>query len=350
MHSPKRKRILFLLRHRDLRFTDECYSYGTLTSGLLNSARLVADMLRDELRYEVKIVEVQDSNCVDREVTKFQPDFCIIEALWVPPAKFKQLHRLHPRVRFVVRLHSAMPFGAMEGQFIEWPLDSIKVPNVLLGCNDERTRKEFRALAHLAGIDPHKVVYLPNYYPAKLHPRTPKTDSTLDVGCFGAVRPLKNQLIQAVAAVAFAARNQRALRFHVNSTRLEQNAGPILKNLRSLFSRVPKSALVEHRWLKRQQFLYLCGTMDIGLHVSMSETFSIGTADLVTRGVPVVTSGEVPWVDNRYYAEPSDSQSILHRINGVLRAPALNVKRNLKGLARYSDHSRVTWGLFIDTM
>ena len=58
----------------------------------------------------------------------------------------------------------------------------------------------------LAGTDlERKVGYTPNYYPTGyLETRPRKDDGYLDVCCFGAIRPLKNHLVQALAAVKLA--------------------------------------------------------------------------------------------------------------------------------------------------
>lgn len=349
--SPRNLRLLFVLRHRNYCFTDECYSYGIFASGLYTSAQLVVDMLQG-LGHEVKLVEVIDSNDIDREVFGFQPDICVIEAYFVPPVKFRDLHRLHPDVKFVVRNHSAMPFLALEGSVIEWSLAYMNYPNVYLACNDERTKREFQMLVALSfpWENVERVILLPNYYPPDLILMPKSPSPFLDVGNFGAIRPLKNQLIQAVAAIEFASSQDKPLRFHINATRLEQNSDPILKNLRALFDAIPNTELVEHPWLERADFLKLCAEMDIGLQVSMSETFSIGSADLITRGVPVVTSSEVPFVDSDFWAAPTDSRNIVTKMWTAMRRPFLSARSNIKKLKRYSEWSKDIWQEFMDRM
>src|SRR6266480_210767 len=138
-------RVAFLLRFRDNKFTDdrstdddipEDYSYSSMPSGLLNSARMIQEMLRDELGYDTDIQQLPDSNAIDRYVTQFRPDVVVIEAYWVPPSKFADLTRLHPDVTWVVRNHSAIPFLSLEGVVIDWSLRYMDYPNVFLSCND----------------------------------------------------------------------------------------------------------------------------------------------------------------------------------------------------------------------
>ena len=67
-------------------------TYG-VTSGLFNSASFVVNYL-NENDYEAKITPVVDSNSIDKIVTEFNPDVVVIEAIWVPPAKFKELFQI----------------------------------------------------------------------------------------------------------------------------------------------------------------------------------------------------------------------------------------------------------------
>ena len=116
----------------------------------------------------------------------------------------------------------------------------------------------------------HQIIALKNAN-GKIHY---KDKNVLNIGCFGAIRPLKNQLYQAVAAIEFANSINKKLHFHVNIARVENNGDPVLKNLRNLFINNPKHKLVEHSWLTHEDFINLVRKMDIGLQVSFTETFS----------------------------------------------------------------------------
>jgi hypothetical protein len=90
--------------------------------------------------------------------------------------------------------------------------------------------------------------------------------------------------------------------------------------------------------------------MDMGLNVSESETFSIGSADLVTHGVPMVTSAEVPWVHPDYQANPNDVRDIVRRMQAVSRNPRRNLSLNMRGLRNYVKTSRYNWSQFLSTV
>lgn len=280
-------KVLFILKKRKI-YSEEYYS--SVNSGLYNSATFVNDMLVKN-GYQSNLVEVDDNNDIDREVTKYRPDIVIIEALWVTPSKFEALSKLHPDVKWVIRLHSELPFIANEGIAIEWLKGYVKQKNVYICANSKTFIKSMEPILN------RKIIYLPNYYPitAPVKVYKPKQNKLFHVGLFCSVRPMKNCLTQAVAAMIYADRNDKVLVLHINSARVEQKGENSLKNIRALFKGTPH-ILVEHDWLKHKDFVKLVAKMDICLQVSLTETYNIVTADAVNQMIPVVTSKEIPFV------------------------------------------------------
>ena len=332
----KENKVLFILKKRQTSHT----GYTSVSSGLLNSAKFVSDMLNKN-GIESHLVEVNDNNCIDREVTKFKPTHVIIEALWVVPQKFEVLTKLHPNVQWIIRLHSDISFLANEGIAIEWIYEYLKYDNVKVSSNDSETNFNFELLTN------REFVYLPNYYPVGFFNRNkpkPDTKKVINVGCFGAVRPLKNQLIQAVAAIDYADTYGKKLKFHINTQRIEGRGEPVLKNLRALFENNPKHELVEHGWLSHDEFIDLVQTMDIGLQVSFTETFNFVSADFVNNNIPVVTSNEVEWVSPIYFANPSKANSIVSRMRRAIITSRFKLNwLNKLSLWNYSLNSEKIW-------
>src|SRR5580693_4883569 len=85
--------ILFVLKKRDQSWGEKT-SYGYYSSGLLNSASFINKMLKEE-GARSHLVEVSDANSIDREVFRFNPDIVVLEAIWCPPAKLRELAKLH---------------------------------------------------------------------------------------------------------------------------------------------------------------------------------------------------------------------------------------------------------------
>lgn len=335
----KQTKILFILKKRQSSHSD----HNTISSGLLNSATFVSEMLNKN-GIESQLVQVIDNNCIDREVTKYQPTHVIIEALWVVPSKFEVLTKLHPNVEWIIRLHSDISFISNEGIAIEWIYDYLKYPNVKISANDLETNKNFEMLTG------REFVYLPNYYPVGFfnkNKRKEKNKKVINVGCFGAVRPLKNQLIQAVAAIDYADKYNKELRFHINVKRIEGKGEPVLKNIRELFKNNPKHELVEYEWLSHGDFIDVIQSMDLGMQVSFTETFNIVTADFVNNNIPVVVSKEISWVDSVFYANPSNVKDIVKKMRLAILLSKIKFINKIN-LWLYSLKSEKTWTKYFD--
>lgn len=330
------------------------YPYSVST-GLANSVQFLVDMLNN-LGIESKQVTVVDNNSIDKEVFSYKPTHVIIEAIWVIPSKFEELIPLHPGVAWIIRIHSQVPFMAIEGVSFEWILGYLKYQDVSVACNADEMRDIIQDLAktsHPNWSDQMllaKVLLLPNFYPwDQKNPKNPQKDPfVLDIGCFGAIRPFKNHLMQAVAAMRYANSLGRPLRFHVNDTRNDAGGDAILKNLQSIFNNTGHQ-LITHDWATHDDFLTLLRSIDIGMQVSFSETFNIVAADMVVTNLPIVVSDQISWVDPKCFADPSDIDSITQRLNSVThwlrRSSVLNTNR--KNLRKYVENSRSIWSQFL---
>lgn len=342
-------KVQFILKHRESYWGKEETKKVSLSSGLFNSASFIVDALNGFTKVEAEICHVVDNNGIDKEVTRFKPDIAIIEAYWVVPEKFEILHKLHPNIQWVIRNHSEIPFAAQEGVIMDWTLKYLNYPNVHVSGNSHRSYRDMSILVDAVFPEQGKeVVYLPNIYP-KLHYNfhcVKKEDEYLDVACFGAIRPLKNHLMQAVASIEFAERLGKKLRFHVNGGRVEgAGSQEVLKNLRNLFEKLPEGELVEHGWYPHEEFLEVLKKMDMGLQVSFSETFNIVGADMVHVGLPIVASKEVLWSPWLVQADPTDSEDIVSQMEFVWawRKIALPQWLCQRALDRYSSRSLVQW-------
>lgn len=343
-------RLLFILKRRDAPYTDEkSYGQGGMSSGLLNSASFIVRMLTDA-GVDTKLVQVQDNNCIDREVNEYKPTHVIIEAYWVVPEKFEVLTKLHPNVKWIIRNHSEIPFLATEGIGIDWSMKYLKYPNVYISANSDRALHEMRTMARAShGVKYNsRVLYLPNYYSTNV--KSVKKDNsnkdTIDIGCFGAIRPLKNQLIQAVAAIKFAERIGKKLRFHINATRVEGGGNNTLRNIQALFHHADERyQLVEHTWMPHDDFVALCSTMDLSLCVSFTETFCIVAADCVNMGVPIVGSPDIRWASSLSKADPTSSEDMLCKMTTAWRYRKTNVIQTLNklGLRQNIKEAREQW-------
>lgn len=311
--------------------------YSRRSSGLYNSTNFIVKGLRS-LGVHAEIVEVQDNNCIDREVHKFKPDIVVIEALWVVPTKFKILKKLHPKVKWFIHMHSGIPFLAQEGMACGWLIDSAREGVDIIANSPD----SFTAFSSIIPSDQLK--FLPNVYLHKQHsPRKHRNSHIMHIGCFGAIRPLKNHLSQAFAALKFSRDLGKVLHFHVNSTRTESGGAPIVKNLRELFDRLPDAKLIEHGWHEPEDFVNLLHLkIDIGMQVSLSETFNVVSADCITAGIPVVGSREIPWMSTLNMAKDDDIEDMVKILHRVWNHPTLTTWNQFL-LRRFAHHSLDLW-------
>lgn len=329
-------KVLFLIKKRN--FYSESHSYTDVpTSGLYNSANFVNNMLKHN-GIASSIKEVNDANNIDREVHTIKPDVVFIEALWVTPDKFAELIRLHSHVKWIVRIHSNTPFLANEGIAMEWILNYLRL-GITIAPNCKKMLNE------LHNIGKNNMVYLPNYYqfPKVEHKRPAHNRHTLNVACFGAIRPLKNQLLQALAAIKLANKLGVKLNFHINKSRIENNGNNVYKNIVSLFSNINDDyKLIQHKWLEHKDFLKLINTMDISMQMSFSETQNIVTCDAVSQLVPIVVSKEIDWVSGYSMASPTDIDDIVNKMERALIYKILT-RLNRFNLTIWNIESETIW-------
>jgi hypothetical protein len=300
------KRILFICKKR-------IDSYG-ISFGLLNSASFIANALKEK-GFDTKVVCVFDGNCIEREVFSYKPAYVIIHALWVIPSKIKTLIEKYKETKWIIRIHSQLPFIANEGIAFDWinKLNDLSscYENILISGNNKVFSEDLNKLNV-------KNVYLPNiYHPSDELPDVKyikRDDGYIDIGCFGALRPMKNHLIQAVAAIDFANKNKKKLKFHINGDRIEQHGDQPLKNIRAVFEN-SYHELIEHEWMTHLEFISLIKTMDIGMQVSFSESFNIVAADFVNNKIPIVVSDEINWLPYFTKAKTTSTHSITRKLN-----------------------------------
>lgn len=339
-------KLLFILKRKE-NFNELTDTHIGLSTGLYNSASFMNDFMVEE-GFESNLVVVIDNNDIDREVTRYKPDIVIIEALWVVPTKFDILQKLHPKVKWIIRLHSELPFIANEGMAMDWLGDYSKFRNIIIACNAPRMLDELRTFLRIKNQwkKVEDIIYLPNYYPVTFKEKPyDKDKEIINISCFGAIRPLKNHLVQAIAALKFVEKTQKKLRFHINMDRIEMKGEPVMNNLRGFFQHLYPIGheMVGHRWTPREGFLKICSEMDIGLQCTFSETFNIVAADLICEGVPVVTSGEIPWSYHKYDANPVSSDDIYNKLLLIHENPIENVIYNQRELYKYGKNSRDIW-------
>ncbi len=279
-------------------------SYG-VSYGLLNSAVFIVNHLNN-IKVESKIIEVIDANDIDRAVFEVNPRMVFIEALFCPPGKLREIINLphHKHRIWVIRIHSKIPFLATEGIAIKWIKEYSELgKNVIVAPNSEEL-----------ALDINHSVYLPNIYTPKLYNNLTtehkKEQNVINIGCFGAIRLLKNTLIQAIAAIKFGNLLKKNIHFNINGDIIEDQGNPVLSNLKALFEG-SNHKLITHNWSNHENFINLIKRMDLGLQVSFSESFNIVAADFVYSNIPIVVSPDIEWMPEENMADPNSTNDIM---------------------------------------
>lgn len=308
-------------------------------SGLYNAARFVVDEINQFSNTKATIVQVKDQNSVFEQIAKHFPDIVIIEAVWITPDKLRELTNKFPSTRFITKIHSRIPFIAMEGNVVEWIKEYERFSEV--SFNNKQTATDMERI----GI---RNIYLPNIYPQvllnKCHPVVKKYH--YKIGCFGSIRPFKNQLAQAWAAILFAQKRNSIVHFYINGTGVEQKGESVLKNIRALFAGT-RHKLIEIDWLDHDKFVELLTTMDACMQVSFTETFNLTTADAILAHVPVVVSDQIDWLSGRK-ANENDESDIAEVLEYVINHKVEQVEDNIRDLASYNHHAITKWFKFLE--
>ena len=310
-------------------------------AGLFNSANFVVNFLQQQGNFEVDIADVVDSNEIDKVVTAFNPDIVIIEALWVPPSKFLELfsHKRHSNRKWVVRIHSKAPFLANEGIATKWVKEYCDISSVIISPNTEELTNQFKVCF------PHgNFLYLPNIYTASNIelPEKIVDEKIINIGCFGAIRPLKNHYSQAIAAIEFAGSINKKLHFHINSSRTEQNGDNVLKNVEAIFS-VGRHELIKHPWYDHDDFVIMSSKLDLGMQVSFTESFNIVTADLISAKVPMIVSDDIDWMPLLQRVSPTAHNDIVNKLKLAYNLPSLFITPQENALKYYNAKSEKIW-------
>lgn len=338
-------KVLFILRSP----TAPSKNYtASAENGVSLSTYLITNALRvNEVKCSIAGVSTPDE--IPYVVMLHRPKVVIIETLWIDPKYFAKYIEQFPDVTWIVREHSDSSFRVYEENAFAWILEYLRL-GVEVMCNSIRSVSDVIGMADAAGLNTDLVSYGPNIYPTPRkeslkHDR--RQGSTVDIGCFGAVRPMKNHITQALAAAIFSNACDVHVNFHINGYDIPGYVDPVLNNLRNMFAQFPNCTLIEHGWMSHADFLGVLDNIDICSQVSFTETFNIVAADAMSRGVPLVTSSEVPWIGNYAHRDTTSAEDIAEGYFEIWEEPHRDhVERILAQRAdmeAYSDRAIEIW-------
>ena len=229
-------------------------------SGLTVCLQMIADSVKGIMR-----VEVDNVDHIMNAIQRFKPEKVLIQSIWIDEESIKSIQHRFPATKLYIQIHSNLPFLATEG-YAFTRISEAKRNDVGVIYNDPR------AAYAMDGI------YLPNIYNVKMRDRKhTKEGGCVNVICGGSIRVMKNHVTQAMGAIMYANRKGLKLKFHCNMSRTD-GGEEIKQALMGLFAMHPNHSLVSIPWMNHHDFIEYCRDMELGLQVSMSETFNIVAA------------------------------------------------------------------------
>ena len=341
------EKILFILKERPY------YTNNTniKSYGLINSSKHMA-MYLENLGYHVNVVTVVDANGIDKVLFEYKPNMAIIEALWVPPEKLKELIEMprYRKLQWVIRVHSDIGFLSAETLSLSYINDYIALNknNLTIAPN----HKPFTE--YLSNALRYELIYLPNVIHEKKHEGWDNGNShespIINVGCFGALRLLKNQPFQALCAIKAADILEKKLHFHITAdVHKDPVLNPVVKNLEELFKNSPHK-LIKHDWQENDNFAEIIEKMDLGLQLSYTESFNIVAADFINCEVPIIVGEAIWWMPNILKTSTIDYDKTVRKIMAIYQNKDSNFIKLLmiRSLSRYNRESKRVWDKFLE--
>ncbi len=272
----------------------------------------------------------------------------VISAPWIPSVEIQTLITRYPDTRFAVNCHSNVGFLQADSNGVKLVREAMEIEcgahnfhisgNSLRFCNWLRTTYA------------RPCTYLPNLYWLDGQPRCRPQfyGGTLRIGAFGAVRPLKNFMSAAAAAVTIARGLKADLELYISSGRMEGGGDVVMRAVHAMVDRIPGVRIMQNGWQSWPTFRQSVGNMHLLLQPSYTESFNMVTADGVAEGVASVVSHAIDWAPDHWKAMADDVLDIARVGRALLRDPQA-VHDGYHALKKHNSYGIEAWMRFLDS-
>ena len=270
----------------------------------------------------------------------------VISAPWLSTRDMAEIVKFFPMIQFVVVSHSNVGFLQADPQGIRLLRDYIELSrkhdNLSVGGNSE---KFTRWLSEAYG---DHAVLLPNMYPVQpgLDFGSHCDGDVIKIGSFGAIRPLKNQLTAAAAAMIISKRLKIPVEFHLSAGREEGGGNIVLNAIQQMTADVPNFKLILDGWTGWHEFRHLVSEMDLLIHPSYTESFNMVSADGISQNVPVVGSEAIYWLPRNWKADADNAIEIAEVGIKLLHE---GVAEGIIALDKHNSRSFADWKKFLES-
>lgn len=313
----------------------------TTKSSQANGLSVCLGMIGNSFPDKIKIIESNDFEMALACIKNIKPKAVIFQANQYSAATINQLKVMFRETDFFVHIHSKFPFLAQEKGYVSF-IHDLNMMGIGVIFNHIDAYECF----------PHKLnKVLPNIYnpgfEVKREYITPFDE--FHVGCHGSLRLMKNTLFQACVAIRLADNLNEKLVFHINSSRDDGESQSIMLALTQLFSQHPKHRIEHTPWLEHKEFVEYCSKkIDLGMQLSISETFNTVAADYVHAGVPVLGSLEIDWLPDDSKCNATDYGKANIVVKDVLQNYEHFARINKRHLEVHNINAVDVWGKFIN--
>lgn len=246
----------------------------------------------------------------------------IISAPWIPSTDLQELSNDFQDTHFAVNCHSNVGFLQADRDGVKLIREIMDIElgtqNIHLGGNSRRFCRWVRATFG------SPCTYLPNLYSLDVDAVSQGptfTGGKLRIAAFGAIRPLKNLMSAAGAALEISKTLRAPLELWVSSGRTEGGGDTVLGAVEEMLRGLPHVKLIMSGWQPWPKFRKVVAHMHLLLQPSYTESFNMVTADGVAEGVPSVVSDAIDWAPEHWKANVDDVLDIARVGRGLLYDP-----------------------------
>lgn len=268
----------------------------------------------------------------------------VISAPWLSAFDLKSLLEGFPQVQFVILSHSNVGFLQADVCGVEllraYQDLQLHYSNFRVGGNS----KIFVNWMETAYGLP--VLWLPNLYPLGDARPIKKWNGygPLRIGAFGAVRPYKNFMTAAAAALVISNSLGVDVEFHMSAGG-EGDGFRTMPAIEELL-RDTNVTLITHKWDYWHKFIRLVTSMDLLLQVSYTESFNLVTADGIISGVPSVVSSAIRWAPDGWKADADNALDVASVGMSLLNGH--HAGAGLKALTHSNKEGFKAWEKFLN--
>ena len=270
----------------------------------------------------------------------------VVSAPWIPTTELSLMAHKYPDVEFSVLSHSNVGFLQADPRAIALLREGADLERALPNFHIAANSKELRNWWQAAYQTP--MLLLPNMYPFEaVKAKQSWSGGTLRIGCFCAIRPYKNVLTAAAAALEVGVRLRAAdLEFWISGGRTE-GGGTMTEAIHQMYMNVPRAKVVQNHWESWPQFLGTVGSMDLLMQPSYTETFNMVTADGIARGVPSVVGEAIAWAPKNWIAATDSACDLADRAVALLHDPRA-IDQGVDALIASNEAAMRDWVTFLE--